>query len=190
MNGWQRIEPTVSTKIDYHHVIVKTFRQPNDSIVTRATFSSEDKRAAGVIAITKDRKIIIARQFRPGPERIFDEIPGGYVDTDEDPEMAARRELIEETGYTSGAMVYLGEFPRDAYANGRWYYYLATDCELVQKQSLDHDEFVRVELRDIGEFVANAKKGLMTDPYAVLAAYDQLMKIQKEGDQVSNEKTN
>jgi ADP-ribose diphosphatase len=180
MKAWQRIEPTISTKIDYHDVIVKTFKLPDDAIATRATFFSEDKQSAGVIAVTKDNKIVVARQFRPGPERIMDEIPGGYVDGNEEPENAARRELLEETGYQAGPMTYLGAFSRDAYVNGQWYYYLATDCERVRKQVLDHDEFVSVELLSIQEFVDNAKQGGMTDPFAVLAAYDQLMKIQEK----------
>ena len=180
MRKWQRIDPTVVTKVDYHNVIVKTFKLPDDTITTRATFLAEEMRAAGVIAVTEDGKIIVARQFRPGPEKIMDDIPGGYVNDDEDPELAARRELLEETGYQAGTMTFLGEFSRDSYVNGRWYYYLATDCVLIRKQELDFDEFVSVELRGIQEFIDIAKRGDMTDPYAVLAAYDQLMEIQKK----------
>jgi ADP-ribose pyrophosphatase len=180
MKPWQRIEPTVRTKIDYHDVIVKTFRLPDDTITTRATFLAEDRRAAGVIAVTKDHKVVVARQFRPGPEQIMDDIPGGYVDAGEEPEIAARRELLEETGYKPGTFTFLGEFGRDAYVNGRWYYYLATDCEKVSEQSLDDDEFISVELRSIPEFIDTAKRGGMSDPFAVLAAYDQLIEIQKQ----------
>lgn len=182
MTSWQRIEPTINTKIDYHPVVIKTFRLPDGAIATRATFLSESMRAAGVIAITKDKKVIVGRQFRPGPEREMWEIPGGYVDENEDPESAARRELLEETGYVPGTMLALGEFIRDSYINGRWYYFLATDCELASERALgDKDEFIDVELISIGEFIANAKQSKMTDSVAVLAAYDQLQELQKEG---------
>ncbi len=181
MQPWKRIEPTVITKIDYHPIVIKTFLLPDDRVTTRAIFLAEDMRAAGVIAITTDNQVIVARQFRPGPEKVFDEIAGGYVDEGEEPEAAARRELLEETGYSAGKMTFLGEFGRDSYVNGKWYYYLATGCTLTDAQQLDHNEFVSIELRSIQEFIDNAKKGNMTDPFAVLAAYDQLKELQKKG---------
>ncbi|HSW77646.1 MAG TPA: NUDIX hydrolase [Candidatus Chromulinivoraceae bacterium] len=180
MKPWKRIDPTIVNKIDYHNIVVKTFELPDGKLATRATFLAEGRRATGVIAITKDKQVIVCRQFRPGPEEIMGEIPGGYVDEDEDPQAAAIRELREETGYEPGGVEFLGKFSRDAYLNGEWFYYLATDCMLVDDQSLDHDEFINLELRSIDEFIVAAKAGRMTDPAAVLAAYDRLKQIQKE----------
>ena len=180
---WQRIEPTIVTKIDYHNVVIKTYKLPDGNMTTRATFLSEGQRAAGVIAVTKDNQVIVARQFRPGPEKIMNEIPGGWAEKSEDPQTAAMRELKEETGYTSQNVSFLGEFSRDSYVNGRWFYYLALDCEQTELQALDDNEFVSVELCSIEEFIQNAKQGNMTDPFAALAAYDQLIKLQKKENQ-------
>lgn len=181
MQPWKRIEPTIKTKIDYQEVTVKTFELPDGQTATRAIFQKEGMRAAGVIAVTKDKKIIVGRQFRPGPEKVMLELPGGYVDDGEDPEVAAKRELLEETGHSAGTIVFLGAFNRDAYMNGVWYYYLAIDCEPTRDQALDGDEFIDLEYISIDDFLTNAKKGNMTDPFAVLAAHDQLLQIQKEG---------
>src|SRR5690349_17029865 len=53
----------------------------------------------GVLALTPDGRLVMVRQFRPGPDRVVLNIPGGFVDPGESPEEAGARELAEETGY-------------------------------------------------------------------------------------------
>lgn len=180
---WKRIEPTEITQIDRRQVVLKTFVAPATGHVKKfATWLREGDRSAGVVALTKDKKVIVVRQFRQGPEFMADEIPGGGVEAGEDPEAGTRRELLEETGYVPGTLVYLGVNSRDAYTNGKYHYFLATDCELSpQGQDLDEDEEVEVRLISIDEFIDNAKNDRMTDPAAVLMAYDKLKQIQQEG---------
>src|SRR5688572_29527833 len=52
-----------------------------------------------VIALTKDDRVVLIRQFRPGTATVCLEIPGGMIDEGEAPATAAARELEEETGY-------------------------------------------------------------------------------------------
>lgn len=176
---WKRIGPTIITKIDYRNVVIKTFIVPlSGNVKTIATWLNEGSRAAGVIALTKDKQVIVTRQYRQGPERMMDEIPGGGVNAAEDPDVGAKRELLEETGYIPGRLLFLGVNSRDAYTNGKWYYYLATDCELSPEgQRLDVDEEIEVRLTSIDDLISNAKNDHMSDPAAVLMAYDELLKI-------------
>ncbi|WP_282204258.1 NUDIX domain-containing protein [Kitasatospora fiedleri] len=58
-----------------------------------------ERPAAAVLALTPDRQVILARQFRPGPRRILHELPGGFVEPATDPAATAAAELLEETGY-------------------------------------------------------------------------------------------
>jgi ADP-ribose pyrophosphatase len=180
---WKRVEPTVVAKVDRRPVVLKTFIQPEvDGPRVFATMLAEDSRAAAVIAITDDNRVVVARQFRPGPEKIMDELPGGGVNPGEDPQAGAIRELAEETGYIPGEVTFLGTSSRDAYTNGTWYYYLATGCRLSGKgQELDveDNEQVDVQLISIEQLLDNAKQDRMTDPHAVLMAYDTLRELQR-----------
>ena len=55
-----------------------------------------------IVAITEDQHLVLTRQYRHAAGRTFLELPGGAVeDLDKDLEVAARRELLEETGYTA-----------------------------------------------------------------------------------------
>jgi ADP-ribose pyrophosphatase len=179
---WQRTEPTKVTKVGWRTVVSKTFILPNGKSAVFDNVNPEDFSAAGIVALTKDDMVITGRQFRPGPELLMDEIPGGIVDAGEDPEAAARREMLEETGYKAGPLKFLGSFYRDSGMNGKWYYYLATDCELVSDNPENGEhEFIDVILKTIPEFIADAKKGMLTDPFAVLTAYDDLIEINEKG---------
>jgi ADP-ribose pyrophosphatase len=67
----------------------------------------------GILAITADQRILAVRQYRPAVERYTIEFPAGLVDTGENPLETARRELLEETGYETGAVELLGEMLTD-----------------------------------------------------------------------------
>lgn len=66
---------------------------------------------AVVIPVTTEQEFIFIRQFRPVLNRYVIEFPAGLNDRSESLESAARRELIEETGYTSDMIELLAEGP-------------------------------------------------------------------------------
>lgn len=151
----------------------------------KTTFDTNDKEGqeyVAVIAITPENQVIIARQFRAGPEKVMDEIPGGGVEPGEDLQEAAERELLEETGYSVQSMQYLGYQHKDCYRNARHHYFLALSAVPDERgQNLDQNEHVEVALLTIDEFLANAKNGLVSDAAGVLLAYDYLRELQQKG---------
>jgi ADP-ribose pyrophosphatase len=181
MEPWKRIEPSSLEKVGWRKISRKTFEAPDGSSYPADIFDADGTRCVAIIALTPEKKVVIARQFRLGPEVVMDEIPGGYVDEGEDPETAAIRELQEETGYGVGAVTYLGKVYKHAWMNTEWHFYLATDCTLGDKgQELEPTEFVDVDLISIGQLFENARTGKMTDTEGVLLAYDQLKLWEQE----------
>ncbi len=180
MKPWTRIEPTTTCKVDRRVMVLKTFLDNYGQKVVYGTMHAEDQEFASVIAVTKDKKVLVARQFRVGPEKVMEELPGGFVDPGEDPEMAVRRELLEETGYAAGSLEYLGPHSKDAFMNATWHYFLATDCTLQTKDlHLDEHEEIDVDLISISQLLHNAMHDKMTDAAAVLMAYEKLKKLEE-----------
>lgn len=180
MNAWKRIEPTKVTKVGWRTVVSKTFELPNGTKTEWDLFYPEDQEFVSIVALTEDGRVIVAKEYAPGPERWFYDTPGGFVDKGESIEVCARRELREETGYEAGNMKYLGEYCKDRYHNATWHTYLATGCKKTGGQELEDTEFIEVVLLTIDEFLENAKHNGVTDHGAVLAAYDELLKLKEE----------
>ena len=103
------------------------------------------------VALTKDRKIILERQYRHGLQQTSYETPGGCVDeTDQSLEHAIARELLEETGYRFNHFEYLGKTSCNPSTNNNWMHiFLAQEGELVSQPELDHNEEIEVYLFSI-----------------------------------------
>jgi len=90
---WQkRMETDVFAS--YRRISRKTFVLPNGA---EAEFEiKQEPRCVGVLALTTRETVLLVQQFRPGPEAVLLELPGGGVNPGEDPAEAAARELLEE----------------------------------------------------------------------------------------------
>lgn len=178
---WQRSQPDEVTKVGWRTVTRKTFLAPDGNEYIYDTIGAVGAKTAAVIALTPENKVVIAEQFRTGPERVLQELPGGAVDEGEDEVTAALRELREETGYTSNDIVAIGMANEDAYANHHHYFFLARNCQKTHEQHLEEGELIGVKLISIAELIDNAKHANMTDAVAVLCAYDTLKEIMQGG---------
>ena len=98
-----------------------------------------------IIAETAEGKFIIEKQYRHGINQECYELCAGIVEKDEDPLVAAKRELLEETGYTSDEWTYLGKAAPNASAMTNYCYcYVAKNVKKVGSQNLDISEDISV----------------------------------------------
>ncbi len=128
---------------------------------------------ACVLAVTEDNKVITVKQYRPGPDEIYNELPGGFVEINEDPIKAGMRELKEETGY-SGTVIWSGQWQNDAYTQQDRHIIVAINCKKVIEQKLDSTEFAELELLSIKDFVNEARSGELTDTAGAMLGLDYL----------------
>lgn len=96
-----------------------------------------------IIAKTTDDRFVMVRQYRHGLGVMSTELCAGVVEDGEDPEMAARRELAEETGYTGGKWTLQAVISGNpSTTNNLTYCFLAEGVELTEEQHLDPTELI------------------------------------------------
>ena len=135
-------------------------------------FVVENPDWVNVIGLTKDKQVILIEQFRHGTEEIILEIPGGMIDDNEEPETAAKRELLEETGYSSEIFVYLGKsHPNPAIQNNLIFHFLALDCKKTGETSFDEHESVITKLTPFDQISNLIKDEQITHSLVIAAFY-------------------
>ncbi len=123
-----------------------------------------------VVAITPEEKIVTVSQFRFGIRRLSLEIPAGLVDPGETPLAAARRELAEETGYTTAEWKSLGwSFANPAFLDNRAHHFLAVSVRRTQSPHLEDGEDIVCAELTIDEARAAIRAGTMRNAMTLLA---------------------
>ncbi|WP_276968430.1 NUDIX hydrolase, partial [Metallibacterium scheffleri] len=116
-----------------------------------------------IIAITNNNQIVLEYQYRHSVGQVVLEIPAGKPDHMEPALDAAKRELQEETGFSSNKWTYLGEcLPCTGYSNERIVYYLAEDITSGDT-NLDEGEQIETFTMDVQECFNLAHRGEITD---------------------------
>jgi 8-oxo-dGTP pyrophosphatase MutT (NUDIX family) len=113
-----------------------------------------------ILAITRDQKAVLVKQYRHGVKNVLLELPGGIVEDGEDPLDGIKRELLEETGYAASTIIEVGRmYPNPAIQTNLLYSFLAFDVEQVDLQNLDDGEDIEVQLVPLNELVTMTKNG-------------------------------
>ena len=102
------LKTEVAFSTPWFQVLGKTMREGEEPF-----YSLKLPDYSAVVAITEEEQVLIVRQYRPAVEHDTLELPSGLVDAGEKPEEAARRELLEETGYEAREVEVLGGMDPD-----------------------------------------------------------------------------
>jgi ADP-ribose pyrophosphatase len=173
-SAWELISSERRGMAGRRPLVAKTYRLPDGSQADFTVTGDAGSQAVACVALTSAGTAVLAEQYRPGPERLMMELPGGGVDPGEALADAAARELAEETGFVPARLAYLGEMLYDAYSGVTRHYFLATGCERLTRQRLDPGEFVSVREVPPAELVRLALTARMTDAGGVLLALPYL----------------
>lgn len=131
---------------------------------------------ANTVALTVDEKgrdcLVLVRQYRIGGKAVSLEFPGGMIDEGEDPLAAAKRELLEETGFTADSWEKLGDInPNPSFMTNRTYCYLAQGLTRVSRQELDELESIDVHIVPIDELESGKHPEFLVNGVMVISWY-------------------
>lgn len=139
----------------------------NGEVITREKIvkGNSDGNASIVLPVTVDGNVILVVQPRVFTRSgVGIELPAGYVDENEDYEVAARRELFEETGYVPESVRLLGEFYQDQGCSSAYNKsFLAEGCRKIGSQSLDSSEFIKYFECSVDELYELVELGMIND---------------------------
>ena len=172
--AWEEIKTEHIVKDEWIDFRKSSFRFPDGSVF-EPFYNYSRRNYVVIVASDTDGRFICVRQFRQGIREVTTEFPAGglerkdgkeYGDAGKDPASedsmeAAKRELMEETGYESDEWTHLLTVPSNAtIADNYAYLYMAENCRRVAGQRLDETEFLNVELHteeEIEELIAKGE---------------------------------
>ena len=154
---------------------------PNGQVIAGRVF--EFGTWVTILALTKTQEVVLIRQYRHGAKKVILELPGGVMDAQDDsPLLAARRELREETGFSSDAFIEIGKVsPNPANQSNLIHSFLATDAEQVIDQHLDDTEEIEVVLTPFEQVIRMARQGELLQSMQVATVFFALAYMNRIG---------
>jgi ADP-ribose pyrophosphatase len=145
------------------HAFRDTVMLPDGSTATREYIVHPG--AVVVVPLLDDGRVLLERQFRYPMGRVMIEFPAGKLDVQGEDRLAcAKRELLEETGYTAREWAHAGELhPVISYSTEFIDIWFARGLSDGGKRSLDHGEFLDVFTATPQELLDLCRDGKVTD---------------------------
>jgi ADP-ribose pyrophosphatase len=171
MKKWKKISEQIVRINRFRTMIKVRYELPNGQ---RDNFYlNNNGRIVCALVVTKENQMVLAEQYRPGPDKIFLELPGGKIEEGETPKQAVMREILEETGYRGKAQ-FIVATNDDAWSRKMRYHFVITDAVKIAEPHPDDLENCQVRLMPLNQFRQHLRSGKLTDVETGYLALDYL----------------
>jgi ADP-ribose pyrophosphatase len=156
----------LNSRVTLHHGRVFNLVRENVTLTNGVTVDLDmvdHPGASAMVPFSDKSTIILVRQYRHAIGGCIWEIPAGTLDPDETPLECAKRELIEETGFSANMWKKMGEItPVPGYSDERIHMFLAANL-VSSEQKLDKDEMLNVHKVKIDDAIEMIHAGKIQD---------------------------
>jgi ADP-ribose pyrophosphatase len=178
--AWKRLRSERLLETPYFALRSDRLRLPGGA-VKDPYYVVERPDAAIIFPLTGEGEVVLVRQYRPPLERMELGLPAGLVEEGEKPEAAARRELLEETGYSGDQWEPLGSLASSPSLKDNWaYLFLARDVEESAPPAPDEHELVEVVRAPVGDLPGLIRSGEIVSSSGVAAIMLALERLREE----------
>ncbi len=159
---WETVEQELAYTCEGFDIVSEEIRLPGGE---RAAFDYlSESETVVVLPFTDDGEVVVIDEWRHAVRRRNRAIPAGSVESDEDLDRAARRELREETGYEAGTLERMTTVePANGFSDAVFHYYVARGCTDTAGQDLDEDETIDVETATLEGLLGRARDDDLRD---------------------------
>ena len=174
---WKTLNTETILKTDFVTVKKDKVELPDGAVIDDFyTVGIQD--ASMIAALTNDGDIILKKEYRYACGCNVIECPAGMFEPGEEPLEVAKRELLEETGYTSDNWTYLGPtLESTSKLTNKMHLFLAKDCVKVGNQHLDQYErinLIKVPLKTAVDMVMSGEINANSSAHLILKVARQL----------------